>query len=267
MKVVFALVLGTTTLFGQQPTNALSFDVASIKRNLSADDFSEGGFMPGGRITAINVTLVNLMVAAHNLPPDRIEGGPSWSRRDRFDVVATGNRNATVAETRLMLRSLLTERFALNSRTGARERPIFAMLPSRDDRRPGPQLRLTDPKCAASRTAVESALPEAGPPSPTEPPCGRVAFGGGLLSGRAATIDQIATSLSGLVGRPVVNRSGLDGLYDFELRFSRPMANPGPTDPPEIFTALREQLGLRLEPGRGPVDVIEIVSAAPPSVD
>jgi uncharacterized protein (TIGR03435 family) len=267
MKVVFAFVLGTTTLFGQQATNAPSFDVASIKRNRSADEVAEGGFMPGGRIAAINVTLANLMVAAYNVAPDRIEGGPSWVRQDRFDVVATGNRNATVAETRLMLRSLLAERFALNSRTVARERPVFAMLPVREDRRPGPQLRLTDPKCAASRAAVESAPPEAGPPSPSDPPCGRVAFGGGLLSGRAAAMDQIATSLSGLVGRPVVNRSGFDGLYDFELRFSRPSSNPGSTDPPEIFTALREQLGLRLEAGRGPVDVIEIVSAAQPSVD
>ena len=65
MKVVFALVLGTTTLFGQQPTNAPSFDVASIKRNRSADEVAEGGFMPGGRITVVNVTLVKLMVAAY----------------------------------------------------------------------------------------------------------------------------------------------------------------------------------------------------------
>lgn len=94
-----------------------------------------------------------------------------------------------------------------------------------------------------------------------------MAFGGGILSGRAVGIGQIAASLSGLVGRPVTDRSGLDGLYDFELRFSRQGSNPGPADPPEIFTALREQLAFRLDAARGPVDVLVIVSAAQPTVD
>src|SRR2546428_2577384 len=91
----------------QTPSSPLSFEVASIKRNQSGDEIAEGGFQPGGRINARNVTLVNLIIAAYAFPPDRIEGGPSWANTDRFDVVAVGNRNASVAETRQMMQTLL----------------------------------------------------------------------------------------------------------------------------------------------------------------
>jgi len=267
MRVLPIAMLFVATMSAQEPDSSATFEAASIKRNLSDDDVADGGFAPGGRITAVNVTLVNMMTAAFAMPADRIEGGPAWVRQDRFDVVATANRNASVAETRQMLRSLLVERFSLVTRNGTRERPVFALTSTRRDRRPGPRLRATTPECAAARVPVESAAPAGGPPSPSDPPCGRVAFGGDLLSGRAVSVAQIAASLSGLAGRPVTDRSGLDGLYDFELRFSRQGTSPGPAEPPEIFTAVREQLGLRLDAARGPVEVLIIVSAAQPSVD
>jgi uncharacterized protein (TIGR03435 family) len=267
MKTFIAAVLLTDTMWAQVPDLSVTFEAASVKRNVSGDTRADGGFQPGGRITATNVTLANLVTAAYAIPSDRIEGGPAWVRQDRFDVVATANKDASVAVTRQMLRRLLAERFALVTRLGTRDTPIFALTSTRRDRRPGPQLRPTAPECAAKRTSVESAPPEAGPPNPNDPPCGRVAFGGGLLSGRAVSTDQIAASLSGLVGRPVTNRSSLADLYDFELRFSRPSTGGEPVDPPEIFTALREQLGLQLDADRGPVEVIVIVSAAQPTVD
>src|SRR5262249_48782940 len=86
------------------PQKALAFEVASIKRNRSGSDMAEGGSQPGGRVNARNVTLVNLIVMAFTMPPDRIEGGPSWVSTDRFDVAAVGNRNASVADTRQMMR-------------------------------------------------------------------------------------------------------------------------------------------------------------------
>jgi uncharacterized protein (TIGR03435 family) len=165
-----------------------------------------------------------------------------------------------------MLRALLAERFALVTKRETRQRPVFELTTARRDRQSGPQLGPTSPECAATRAALEFAPPE-GPPDPADPPCGRVAFGGGLLSGRAVNVGQIASSLDGPVGRPVIDRTRLDGLYDFELRFSRQGSNPGPADPPEIFTALREQLGLRLESARGAVEMLVIVGAAQPTVD
>src|SRR2546423_8026413 len=88
----------------------LKFEVASIKRNRSGSDMAEGGSQPGGRVNARNVTLVNLMIMAYAMPPDRIEGGPSWASSDRFDIAGVGNRNASVAETRQMMQSLLAGR-------------------------------------------------------------------------------------------------------------------------------------------------------------
>jgi uncharacterized protein (TIGR03435 family) len=260
---IVALTLATVA--AQTPSSPLAFEVASIKRNQSGDDIAEGGFQPGGRINARNVTLVNLIVAAYALPPDRIEGGPSWTNSDRFDVVATGNRKASVAETRQMMQTLLGDRFKLKTRTAPRERPLFE-LTTRQDRRLGPQLKASAAECAGASGSRES-LPPSGPPSLDKPACGTIAFGGGLLRGHGVTLAQMAGSLSNFTGRPVKDRTGLDGLYDFELKWSRPSENPAPGDPPEIFTAIREQLGLQLDATRGPLDVLVIVSADKPILD
>lgn len=263
MLVIAAMAVAT--IGAQTPPSPLAFEVASIKRNQSGDEIAEGGFQPGGRINARNITLVNLIIAAYAFPPDRINGGPSWAKTDRFDVVAVGNRNASVAETRQMLRTLLDDRFKLKTRTEPRERPLFE-LASRQDRHLGPQLKTSAGERTDVRISRES-LPPSGPPSLDNPACGTIAFGGALLRGHGVTLVQVASSLSNFAGRPVTDRTGLDGLYDFELRWSRPSENPAPADPPEIITAIREQLGLELHATRGPLDVLLIVSADRPVLD
>ena len=160
--------------------SSLRFEVASIKRNRSGSDMVEGGTLPGGRANAQNVTLVNLMVMAYSMPPDRIEGGAPWTRTDRFDVAAAGNRNASVGETRRMMQTLLAERFKLKTRIEARDRPVFDMVVVRDDRRLGPRLKSTS-ECAA-QPARES-LPPSGPPNLSSPACGTIAFGGSVFRG------------------------------------------------------------------------------------
>jgi uncharacterized protein (TIGR03435 family) len=187
-------------------------------------------------------------------------------RTDRYDVAAVGNRNASVAETRQMMQTLLAERFKLNVRLESRERPIFIMVIGRDDRRLGERLRPSTPDCAA-QPSRESLPPASGPPSLTNPACGAIAFGGNVFRGHGVTLAQIAGSLSNFSGRPVTDRTGLEGTYDFELRWSRQSDNPNPNDPPEFMTAVREQLGLKLEAARGPLPVLVIVSAAQPQVD
>jgi len=219
----------------------LAFEVASIKRNRSGDDLAEGGFQPGGRINARNVTLINLMIAAY--ATNRIDGGPAWSKTDRFDVVAVGNRNASVAETREMMRTLLADRFKLVTRTEMREEPIFDLRVISQNGQLGPQLKPASPPCPTDTTSRES-LPPSSPPDLNHPACGVVAFGGGVFRGHGVTVEQIANTLSSQVNRSVRNRTALEGLFDFELRWSRQSENPNPSDPPEIFTAVREQLGL-----------------------
>src|SRR5438552_7577572 len=244
LSMVIAALIDATAA-AQTPPSPLAFEAASIKRNQSGDEIAEGGFQPGGRINARNVTLVNLIIAAYAFPPDRVEGGPPWANTDRFDVVAVGNRNASVAETRQMMQTLLGDRFKLKTRTEPRERPLFE-LTARQDRRLGPQLKTSAAECAGTRVSRES-LPPSGPPSLDNPACGTIAFGGTLLRGHGVTLAQVAGSLSDFAGRQVKDRTSLDGLYDFELRWSRPSENPPPGAPPEIFTAIREQLGLQLD--------------------
>jgi uncharacterized protein (TIGR03435 family) len=262
--IVGVMVVAHFVAAGQPPESSLKFEVASIKRNRSGSDMAEGGSQPGGRVNARNVTLVNLMIMAYAMGPDRIEGGPSWASTDRFDVAGVGNRNASVAETRLMMRNLLADRFKLTTRIEPRERPVFDMVMARDDRRLGPQLKSTS-ECAGQPTS--EGLPPSGPPSLANPACGTIAFGGNVFRGHGVTLARIAGSLSNFAGRLVKDQTGLDGLYDFELKWSRPSENPNPNDPPEFVTAVREQLGLKLEAVRGAVDVLVIVSAEQPSLD
>jgi len=250
-----------TAVAGGKP---LAFEAASIKRNRSADDFAEGGFQPGGRINARNVTLVNLMIAAY--ATGSIDGGPAWSKTDRFDVIAAGNRDASVAETREMMRTLLADRFKLVTRTEMREEPIFDLTVIGPNGRTGPQLKPASPPCPTGTNTGES-LPPSGSPDLNHPACGVIAFGGGVFRGHGVGLEQIANTLSGQVNRSVRNRTSLEGSFDFELRWSRPSEGPNPNDPPEIFTAVREQLGLEFRATRGPVPFLVIVSAEQPQVD
>ena len=260
------LTAGPPALNGQAPADQkpLVFEAASIKLNRSGDDVAEGGFQPGGRINVRHVSLFNLMTAAYATL--KIDGGPAWTRSDRFDVVAVGDRNASVADTRQMLQALLAERFKLVIRTESREEPTFNLTLVRQDRRLGPQLKPAASDCSDA-TRRENLPPATAPPDLNHPACGVIAFGGGLYRGHGVTLDQIAASLAQPVDRVVRNRTALQGLYDYELRFSRPNETPNPNDPPEIFTAVREQLGLRLQPARGGVEFIVIVSAQQPQVD
>jgi uncharacterized protein (TIGR03435 family) len=261
----FVLTAGPPALNGQAPADQkpLVFEAASIKRNRSGDDVAEGGFQPGGRINARNVSLFNLMTAAY--ATFKIDGGPAWTRSDRFDVVAVGDRNASVADTRQMLQALLAERFKLVIRTESRDEPIFNLALVRQDRRLGPQLKPASDCSDATRR--ENLPPATAPPDLNHPVCGVIAFGGGLYRGHGVTLDQIAASLAQPVDRVVKNRTALQGIYDYELRFSRPNETPNPNDPPEIVTAVREQLGVRLQAARGGVEFIVIVSAQQPQVD
>jgi uncharacterized protein (TIGR03435 family) len=258
------LVASAPTVISRAQANQTpaSFEAATIKRNRSGTDFAEGGFQPGGRITARNVTLFGLITAAYATA--KIDGGPAWTRTDRFDVAAVGNRSASVAETRQMLRALLAERFKLVTRVEMREEPIFALTLVRQDRQLGPQLKPA-PDCTAAQR--ETLPPPTTGPDLNHPPCGAIAFGGGVYRGHGVTVDQIAGALAGQVDRPVTNRTSLEGLYDCEVWFSRPSESSNPTEPPGIFTAVREQLGLQFQQARGPVEYLVLVSAQQPQVD
>jgi uncharacterized protein (TIGR03435 family) len=283
-----ASVLAVAPVRGQRaptsPPQAPSFEVASVKRNRSGEQRS-GFNMPGNRLVATNVDLHELIAWAYGdpgPPPDlrqefQLSGGPGWITTDRFDVEATtaGDLPDGVEKTRLkmrMLQTLLRDRFKLLVRHETREGPIYSLVRANRDGRLGPQLRRSDVDCTAP--APPSSSPSSSPPSGQVPPC-RIQVGIGFLSIGTRSLPAMARLFSRAVGRPVIDRTALDGAFDLRLDFDqsglpgfeRPPGVPSPdlSDKPTLYTALQEQAGLKLEAGRGPIDVLVIESAEHPA--
>ena len=267
----------------------LTFDVVSVKR--SAPD--AGGSMVGdgrGEYRAINVPVRVTIANAWNLRDHQIVGAPDWLARDRFDIVAKEPEGTvTDDQRRLMMQALLRERFKLQAHLETREMPLYNLVLLRADGRPGPDLKPTAVNCAALRK--ERAAGGAAPAGPSRPipnadervPCSQRAFFGPqgvTINASGRTLDQIATMLGTYADRTLVNKSGLTGEYDILLKFrpeaGGPMGGLAPplstsadasSDLPTLRVAAQEQLGLRLESARGPVQVLVIDSISPPTAD
>jgi uncharacterized protein (TIGR03435 family) len=251
----------------QTPPKPTAFDVVSIKRDLSESGASTIGFERGGRFAAANEPLVRLISVAYataiDLPRTQIIGGPSWIDTDKFDVRAIGDENASRDQGIAMLRAALADRFTLAIHSEVRELPIYNLVKSRSDGPLGDALRPSDIDCAALKS--RDATPP--PPAPGQlPPC-ILGFGRSQLMARGLTVEQLsASSVARMVDRPVVDRTDLAGPYDWNVRW----AGDNPSDlnlPATIFTALQEQLGLKLEPARGSVDVVVIDHVEHPTED
>jgi uncharacterized protein (TIGR03435 family) len=284
MKARALVAVGIVALAGSvagiraaQAPDTPKFEVASVKPNKSGDGATALGFQPG-RFRAINETLVRLIGEAYAtsfpLPRHQIIGGPTWIDADRFDVDAVVGGNPLSEQQHLMLRALLADRFKLATHNETRELPIYNLVKVRSDGRLGEKLRRSDIDCAALRAA--GSIP---PPVRSGPPPCIMGFGRGTLSAKAMTISQLANlGLTRLVNRPVVDRTGLDGAYDWTLEWMPNQPSPSQLDSPgtsaqidpdrpSIFTALQEQLGLKLESTKGPVDVLVIDHVEPPNED
>jgi uncharacterized protein (TIGR03435 family) len=245
------------------------------------------GMAPGGRFTATNVPLRQLILMAYQLQPFQIEGAPEWATTERFDVVAKGSgplapaAPGTPGPIQTMMKSLLADRFRLVAHIEKKEMPIYSLVKARSDGRLGPQLTASTLDCATINAGRRGGPPP-GPPNfnGAAPQCGMMVRPGGLKAG-GVPINQILQLLSQNVQRIVVDRTGLTGNYEIDLTWTpdqipqgRGDAPPGapalpPIDPngPSLFTALQEQLGLKLESTRGPVDVLVIEKVERPTDD
>ncbi len=269
--IVLAIVMSGVVI-----TQAPSFEVASIKVNKIGNEQSvPQNPQPGGRVTLTNRTLRWLVQFAYStlessLHDFQIAGGPDWAESDRFDVTAKmpgspapGPETANLA--RVMLRALLAERFQLKVRTEARELPVYALVPARSDGRLGPGLRARADSCEG---VVRPRLPEFREPDLTGVArlCGLLRGGKGTLNYRGVPISSLLrpSALGGL-DRIVVDQTGLQGLFDIDLTWAVEAATAA--DAPSIFTAVQEQLGLRLQPTRAPLQVLVIDDAQRPSPD
>jgi len=270
------------------PANDAAFEVASVKANKSGQPFVQVGMAPGGRFTATNVPLRQLMLMAYQLQPFQIEGAPAWITTERFDVVAKGSgplapaAPGTPGPIQFMMKSLLADRFKLVAHIEKKEMPVYALMVARSDGRLGSQLKASTIDCAAVNAGRRGGPPPAGPPNfdGPAPQCGMMVRPGGVKAG-GVPINQILQLLSQNVQRIVVDRTGLTGNYEIDLTWTpeqipqgRGDAPPGapalpPIDPngPSLFTALQEQLGLKLESTRGPVDVLVVEKVERPNED
>ena len=259
-----------------------SFEVASVRPNVSGDTKMSNMTFAGGRYHAINIPLRLLIMHSYGLQPQQLVDAPDWISSERFDVVAKADGELdppvsrdTPSRLHLMIRSLLAERFKLRAHREPRQIDIYALVRARPDGRLGPELKPSAVDCEALRAARRGGGP---PPEPTKPgerpQCGARVGAGELIAGGQPLLELVSL-LSGTVGRSVIDRTGLNGTYDIYLKWTPdfvrqrpPGSTPGETiringvefDPsgPSIFTALQEQLGLKLESERGIVEALVI---------
>ena len=228
-----------------------TFEVASIRPSADRQRANFTETAPGGeRFTATNVPLKLLVMTAYDVNASQISGGPTWMNTEFFDIQAKPERPGSQQQIHLMLRSLLEERFSLRVHKTTEERPIYILT---------------------AENYQSKIHPDS---SSNKPHVGR--GGSGQTIFENVPIAQLAYFLQLRLRRDVVDKTGLNGNFDFELAWTPdvPARGDGPesranADPsgPWIGTALKEQLGLRLTATKAPVEVIVIDAAAMPSVN
>jgi uncharacterized protein (TIGR03435 family) len=276
----------------------MAFDVTSVRPNKSNDQANSNfplgpgdGYAPnGGLFTATNQPLIAYIGFVYKLRQSDLPGLRAWVYDDRFDIEARTDGNPTKDQMRLMMQSLLADRFKLAVHTAIKQGPVFALVLGKPGKT-GPQLQRDAKPCsAAPAPQTLDAAPAAAPSAPTstsglqlpEFPCGNIGPipastpERGRLGGRDVTMGRIAGFLKNPftgVDRPVVDRTGLTGTFDFSLEWSpepdaaRPPGSQSEDTGPAFLEALQEQLGLKLKPTTGPVDVLVIDHVEGPSAN
>jgi len=315
--VGWAALMGSMA-YGQAPADVkgadtrLEFEVATVK---PAAPQAIGRMMIGmrggpgtgdpGRITYNNLSLRDLMTVAYSVKRSQITGEPSWFDSERFDITAKVPAGATKDDARVMLQSLLADRFKLTLHREKKEMAMYALVVGKN----GPKLKESTapadepkdngeppppPPDLRDRLAMgKDGCPEP-PPQMGNRPVNMMMFvtGAACMVANAQTMSGLADMLSNQFDRPVTDMTGLKGKYDFHVRFDPssigsgrggmmimgpppgamgggpgrgeaggmgPVTTVEPQEaPPSIFAALQEQLGLKLEPRKGPVDLLVI---------
>jgi uncharacterized protein (TIGR03435 family) len=278
LLVPLVVLTAATTVRAQSPEpDGPVFEAATVRPNTSGETRRQIEVLPGGRFNAINMTLWQILSIAYPIDGKfrdeiNLTGGPGWINSDRFDIIAkaegspgldTNKPGSTVTDVdrdaveriRLMLRRLLAERFKLRMHHEVRQLPIYELVMAKKTGLPavaasaakaGPELRKAAGNCGRDCGSIRRKGPNS-------------------VVGTDVSMGSLAHSMSDWVQRTVVDKTGLSGPMDFTLTW----APEGATDStaPSIFTAVQEQLGLKLEPARGPVDVLVVDSAEKPVPD
>jgi uncharacterized protein (TIGR03435 family) len=256
-----------------------SFEVASVKPDHSRSSGSHINISDPSRFNATNVTAKFLITYAYNMRDFQVSGGPSWIASDRFDIVAKiedplaqqiqkllpAQRQDQI---RLLVRSLVADRFKLSVTHETKELPVYALVVAKG----GSKLKEVPPPDAQGSAGSPPRVVSPGAAPAQLQPGGfgmDIDNGKASLTARAVSISNFVGMLSQSLDRPLVDQTGLKGTYDITLKWT---ADDGPggterseTEGTSIFTALQEQLGLRLESMKGPVDTIVIDHIEEPS--
>jgi uncharacterized protein (TIGR03435 family) len=262
---------------GWQADDVPAFEVTSVRENRSVD---EAGRMSGpepGRFTAVNMPLWFILHDAFRIRAHQLLGLPEWANDARYDITATYPPGfmPTDEQLRLLLQRLLADRFGLVVHRETRELPMYALVLARRDGALGPQLTRSDVDCeqwlAEKRPQIGAGGPSPVAPGGARPAC-MMMTSRTILTGGTRTIQQLTAPLQSLTGRAVVDRTGLSGTFDIDLKWDVAgdlgvTAAAASADGTSIFTALEEQLGLKLEPIRAPAEVVVIDALERPMRD
>ena len=239
------------------------FEVASIKPTPGPP----GGYRPTPNgFTARGFTVVQLINLAYQLPNYRVVGGAEWTRRERFDVNARIVGPRTPGDFRIMLRHLLEERFGLRVHREKRPLDVYVFMMARPDGKLGPKLTRVARTCSAQAQTFEDRC--------------SMSDGVGLYRSAGSRWEdgEFVRWVEAVAGRPVVDRTGLSGQFDITVEYNPDIrripdginttVSLGELETrPLVFTAIREQLGLKLEPGKEPIDVLVIDNVERPTSD
>jgi uncharacterized protein (TIGR03435 family) len=254
-------------------TSLPAFEVVSIKP-LTGDVVPRQAQAPPDRFVRSNANVVELVQYAYGMQEFQVTGGPDWVRSSRYEVSAIAEGPQTNEQMQRMVRTLLADRFGLRTHSETREQNIYALVTARRDGRLGDRMRPSSIDCAAIIDAGKVVMPK-----PGGPPAQCFWFVAMMNGANRMRVDGIrlprfATFLEAATLRKVVDKTGLTGTYDIDLEFLPDRGFvPAPPPPgvtqtaetPALLTALQDQLGLKLESERGPVEIIVIDSATPPT--
>ena len=281
LALVAGVIAAQALAGAQAPQVPLEFEVASVKVNKSGDTQTRLNIPPGaGRVDVVNMPLRGLIQAAYTVPANQLDNVPQWVSETRIDIVAKADPSASVQQLRAMLQPLLVERFKLAFHHEQRERDVYALVVAKPGTL-GPNLK-PGVDCAARADVPRNTLPAPAPGQPQE--CGIIPAGPGRIVAKGLRMNGFVALLSlaaaALGSRQVIDETGLAGGYDIALTYTpealsaaalaqrqggAPALAAG-VDPngPNLFQALQDQLGLKLESRKIPLDIMVIDHVEPP---
>jgi len=234
VRAIASLAVCVSGLASAQSVAAPQFEAASIKPS-TADPGSSGINTGNGRMNAFNVTLKRCIMGAYSVGPDQVLGGPDWLDSDRWEILARAEQPVGDHALMTMLQTLLADRFKLTLHRESKPIEVYDIEVAKN----GPKLEKGDGQGA------------------------KTSNGRGDIVADNATIDRFAEILSRQMDLPVFNHTGLEGAFNLKLKWTPERAKT--PEGPSIYTAIQEQLGLRLRAGKVPVEVLVIDHVEKPS--